>query len=203
MKRRYTILLVLMISLVAANILNLEQRSQATPRKESRSPLADKFQLTDFQIKGAIIPSGEDVAIHRDLFYPLIEDISDTFVDGNEHGNSTEEKRVPVEMAKNVPPDIQRTPQQLEEEAARIDISRFKYVGFILHDGHGQAFLIDTDQRYFVFAGDKIGGRLVVDKVTSDTVTLVDPVTNIAGQIRISAVTQVQNQAANQQVGDF
>jgi Tfp pilus assembly protein PilP len=88
--------------------------------------------------------------------------------------------------AQTPPPPPPKTPEQLEEEAARAELTQIKLVGVVFRGDKGQAFLVKGDQTYMVSVGEKVGDRFTVDAVTSDSVQLKDPRTSVSGQIPIS-----------------
>ncbi len=185
MKRRNAILLVLAFVLIAANVFNWGAwghiNSQKTP---GRGSMAGEFQVSDFQIKGLNVPVEQDRAVVRDLFYPVFEEYSEPVKEIT--SIATDDKSKPI-TNDDTPSSIpQKTPEQLEEEIARYDAANFKYMGSIWREGQGQALLVSTDKRYFVFSGDKAGSRFVVEMITNDAVSLRDPVTNVTAQILIS-----------------
>ncbi len=185
-RHRNAILLVMAFVLMAANVLNWGAWGQVNSREApGRGSTAGGFQVSDFQIKNMNVPEEKDSAIGRDLFYPVFEEYSEpvkeitSIAEDNENIKQITDAEIP-------PPLPQKTPEQLEEEIARSDAANFKYIGTIWRGGQGQALLVNTDKRYFVFSGDKAGSRFVVEMITNDAVSLRDPVTNVTAQVLIS-----------------
>lgn len=167
MKQRQTVFLSMVLLLVIANVGYWWPRAAEIPRMEPSST-ARHFQVEDFSLK---IPSGGDdkyARPRRDLFQPKAAIVP------------TNIKRI------NNPAPPPKTPEQLEEEAARAELTQIKLVGVVFRGERGQAFLTKGDQVYLAFPGDKVGDRFAVETVTTDTVQLKDSKTNVTGRIPIS-----------------
>lgn len=198
-RHRNAILLVLAFVLMVANVLNRGGWGQANSREEpERGSMAWEFQVSDFQIKDLNLPAEQDGEIGRDLFYPVFEEESEPVKDKTSIAADNENFKQ-ITNADISPPIPQKTPEQLEEEIARSDLANFKYVGSIWRGGQGQALLLNTDKRYFVFSGDKAGSRFVVERITTDAVSLRDPATNVTAQILISGGASIN---AAQEISD-
>jgi hypothetical protein len=172
MTQRQTVLLLMIPLLVGVNIWYWWPRAGEISRMES-SPGVGRFQIEDFALK---IPPGVDdknTRLHRDLFRPKQVIVAKPVV---------KEPPKPVE-----PPP--KTPEQLEEEAARAELSQIKLVGVVFRGERGQAYLTRGDQAYMVFAGGKVGERFTVETIATDTVQLKDAKTNVTGRIPISGVS--------------
>lgn len=167
MKRRQTVFLAIIFPLLGANAWYWWPHAAEVPRMGPTSA-ARHFTAEDFALK---IPSGgEDkyTRPRRDLFQPKVAIVQ------------TNIKKI------NNPIPPPKTPEQLEEEAARAELSQIKLVGVVFRGDRGQAFLTKGDQVYLAFPGDKVGDRFAVETVTTDTVQLKDSKTNVTGRIPIS-----------------
>ena len=171
MKRRQTVFLSIILLLLSVNIWYWWPRAGEIPRMET-SPGAGHFQIEDFALK---VPPGVDdkhTRLRRDLFQPKQVIVAKPVV------------KEPPKPAEPLP----KTPEQLEEEAARAELSQIKLVGVVFRGERGQAYLTKGDQAYMVFAGGKVGERFTVETIATDTVQLKDVKTNVTGRILISGV---------------
>ena len=172
MTHRQTVFLSMVLLLLGANVWYWWPRAGEIPRMETSSG-AGHYQAEDFALK---IPPGVDdkhTRLHRDLFRPKLAIVA---------------KPVVKEPPKPADPPP-KTPEQLEEEAARAELSQIKLVGVVFRGERGQAYLTRGDQAYMVFAGGKVGERFTVESIATDTVQLKDAKTNVTGRIPISGVS--------------
>ena len=79
-----------------------------------------------------------------------------------------------------------KTPEELDADAARAELTTIKLVGVVFKDGKAQAFLVKGDQAFLVFAGDKVADRFTVESITADSAMLVDNKTAVSGRLSIS-----------------
>ncbi len=168
MTRRHVVFVSMILLLLGVNLWYWWPRTREIPRIATVSAVRG-FQIEDFELK---IPRGvgdELVKPRRDLFQPKLAAVSPSL-------KKTSGPPVP-------PP---KTPEQLEEEAARAEFAQIKLVGVVFRGDRGQAFLTKGDQVYLAFPGDKVGERFMVETVATDTVQLKDPKTNVTGRIPIS-----------------
>ncbi len=168
MVRRHVVLITLLFLILALNAWQWWPRGKEIPRIEGRDATAIGYRVEDFQIK---IPlPGEKMAGHtgRDLFRPKVA------------------MKPPVKRAPKPPKPPPKTPEQLAEEAARAELARIKLVGVVFRGDRGQAFMAMGDEAYFVYVGDKVGSRFIVETIAADAVEVSDPDTNVSGRIAIS-----------------
>jgi hypothetical protein len=165
MNRRHLLFGIAVLLLIA---LNLAQWLPATNGKTARSPAAGAtgFRPEDFQLKIGFEPS--QAGATRDLF------------------RLPSPPPLAVKKVELPPPPLPKTPEQLAEEAARAELSQLKLIGVVFRGDKGEAFLVKGDQTYLVHMGEKVGERFVVQSVSTESVTLKDPRTNVTGQIPVS-----------------
>jgi Tfp pilus assembly protein PilP len=128
---------------------------------------SNRFRTEDFQLNASPPSVDKSTRAARDLFQPKVVVVA----------------RPKVQTP---PPPPPKTPEQLEEEAARAELTQIKLVGVVFRGDKGQAFLVKGDQTYMVSVGEKVGDRFTVDAVTADSVQLKDPRTSVSGQIPVS-----------------
>lgn len=167
MTRRQAVFISIILLLLGVNIWYWWPRAGEIHRMET-SMGAGRYQAGDFALK---IPPGGDnkhTRPRRNLFQPKMAIVQ------------TNIKKI------NNPAPPPKTPEQLEEEAARTELAQIKLVGVVFRGERGQAFLTKGDQVYLAFPGDKVGDRFTVESVTTDTVQLKDSKTNVTGRIPMS-----------------
>jgi len=168
MTRRHAFFILAISLLLGINIWYWWPRTRETPRMETSSSVRH-FQIEDFELKTPPGVENKYTRPRRDLFQPKLVAASPSL-------NRTNSPPAP-------PP---KTPEQLEEEAARAELVQIKLVGVVFRGDRGQAFLTKGDQVYLAFPGEKVGERFTVETVATDTVQLKDSKTNVTGRIPIS-----------------
>jgi len=171
MKRRYAILLVIVALLVGFNIWRWWPASPRSMGEAALAAAVGGFRSEDFRLKVPLQPDRDQIKVTRDLFQPRVVAV-----------------KAPVEQVAKAEPDtpLPPTAAELAERAARYELSRFKLVGVVFRGRKGQAFLVKENEMYTAVAGDKVGRRFVVDRVTTESVYLKDPATKVSGQIPVS-----------------
>jgi hypothetical protein len=172
MTRRQTVFLSIILLLLGVNIWYWWPRAREIHRMET-PPGVRHYQIEDFALKISSGVDNKDTRLQRDLFRPKQVIVAKPVV-----------KEPPPQPA-GPPP---KTPEQLEEEAARAELSQIKLVGVVFRGERGQAYLTKGDQAYMVFPGGKVGERFTVESIATDTVQLKDAKTNVTGRIPISGI---------------
>lgn len=126
-----------------------------------------EYRTKDFEIRAVSATLSEKS--ERDLFRPKVVIV--------------QQPKMPPKPPEPPP----KTQEELAREAAQAELLRIRCVAVSQRGTRLQAFLNIGDQNQLVNPGDQVGGRFVVDKITSEGVYLRDPVTEVAGQINISA----------------
>ncbi len=148
--------------LLGANLWHWWPRAAQGPRMD-RPAGAESFRAEDFRVR--VQPPMEESADfpRRDPFRP---------------------KSAALAAKAEEPPP--KTPQQLEEEAARAELAQIKLVGVVVRGNKPQAFLVKGTETFIVQAGERVGARFTVETIGADNVQVKDAKTNVAGQIPIS-----------------
>lgn len=149
--------------LLGANLWHWWPRGTEGPRMGPRAN--EVFRAEDFRMRVDLLTEERDEPLRRDPFHPKSAALlakTDTMA----------------------PPP--KTPQQLEEEAARAELAQIKLVGVVVRNDKPQAFLTNGGQTYMVQPGDKVGSRFRVEDIGTDNIRLKDDKTNVAGQVPIS-----------------
>lgn len=168
MTRRQTVFLSIILLLLSVNIWYWWPGAGEIHRMETSSGVGH-YQIEDFALK---LPPGVDDKVtrpRRDLFQPKATAIQPILKKAS---------------SPSAPPP--KTPEQLEEEAAHAELAQIKLLGVVFRGDKGQAYLVRGDEAYLVFAGDRVGSRFTVETITTETVQLRDPATNVSGKIPVS-----------------
>lgn len=160
---RHTVLVVLTLLLLTVNVVYWWSPSAEGPKMD-RQPTAGNFRLEDFMVRAQPLTEDPDSAARRDLFRP---------------------KTALAVATGNQPLPPPKTPQWLEQEAARAELAQIKLVGIIIRANKPQAFLTSGTETYMVYVGDPVGNRFRVDDIGIDNIRLKDVKTNVTGHIPI------------------
>lgn len=169
MERQHLILIGAISLLVAGNVWYWwpsAAPSAARPTVAGSGGAA--FIANDFRLRATSGAGGEaSKQVHRNLFQPKITVV-----------------RAPPKP-KGPPEPPPKTPEQLAEEAARAELSQYKFLGAVFREDKGQALVMRGDEMHAVWTGDKIG-RFTVEKIATESIALRDALTNVAGTIPLS-----------------
>ena len=170
LNRRHMLLFAAAALLVLINLWRWTPALQIPNKSDERREAAGQFQPEDFQINVLAARTEANQTAKRDLFQPKLAIVVKPPV-------------IKIEPKPEPPP---KTPEQLEEEAARAELTKIKCVGVVFREQKGQAFMVKGDQVYLAFIGDKVGDRFILEKIAADGVYLKDPKTNVSAQLPIS-----------------
>jgi len=164
-KRLQPILLFAFVALVVLNVWRWWPTPKTLPAKAA--PVIS-FHIEDFEVRA--LPPDSLPPLLRDIFRP---------------------KRSAVKLVvKAVKPPVPMLPVksagELAHDAAQAEFSQIRCVGVSVRDQRIQAYLLNGGDPMLVSAGDKVGGRFVVEKIVPEGVILRDPETGVGGQISVS-----------------
>lgn len=168
MTRRHAVFVAIIALLLGLNLWYWWPRTREPLRMEASSN-ERQFQVEDFALRLSQEVGNLNARPRRDLF--------------RAKGAAVQPGVKKTNLPASPPP---KTPEQLEEEAARAELAQLKLVGVVFRGERGQAFLTKGDQVYLAYPGDKVGDRFTVETVTNDAVQLKDSKTNVTGRIPIS-----------------
>jgi hypothetical protein len=154
------------------------QTSGGTPKATSR-PTPALPRGDDFRLDAVAPPSVKGATAQRDPFQFRRVSAPPAAV----------RVRAPAPVAVVSPPSPavpQKSPEQLAEEAARVDLGKYKLVGIVVRGGVGEAFLVRNEQVFFARRGDVLDGRFAVLAVHAEHVVLRDPSTKVQGTIQVA-----------------
>ena len=164
-QKKFVVLMVVL--LVTLNIWRWWPTSSNLPDRVVRK--TGLFSVDDFEVKA--IPTGSLTPMVRDIFQAKKVVKEKTLV-----------KVKP--MTSPLPPV--KSPEELAKESAEAEFSKIRCVGMSVRNECYQAYIIIAGEPMLVSKSDKVGSRFVVDKISSDGVTLLDPETGVGGLISIS-----------------
>lgn len=161
---RQAVLAGLVALLLGANLWHWWPGAAQGPRMD-RHASAESFRAEDFRVRVQPLTVAPEDSPRRDPFRP---------------------KSAALTAKADVPVPPPKTPQQLEEEAARAELAQIKLVGVVVRGNKPQAFLVKGTETFIVHPGEKIGARFTVENIGADNIQVKDAKTNVAGQIPIS-----------------
>jgi hypothetical protein len=97
-------------------------------------------------------------------------------------------KRKPAPVAPVVPPPPavpEKTPEEIAAEAAKADLSKFRFLGY-LTDGDRSLFLSKDGETFIVKSGDRVLRNYTIKDAGKDYVILLDTVTLVEVRIELS-----------------
>ena len=168
MTRRHAAFVAIIVLLLGINLWHWWPRTREPLRIETSS-YERQFQIEDFSLSLSQEVGKLNARPRRDLFRAKVVAVQPG-----------------VKKLNRPPAPPPKTPEQMEEEAARAELAQLKLVGVVFRGERGQAFLTKGDQVYLASPGDKVGDRFTVETVTNDDVQLKDSKTNVTGKISIS-----------------
>lgn len=160
--------ILLMVVLLAA--LNIWRWWPASSKLENRVvSTTGQISVEDFEVKAH--PAESQAPMLRDVFQAkkVVKEI-------------TQVKAKPI----NAQLSPVKSSEDLAKETAEAEFSQLRCVGISVRNERYQAYIISAGEPLLVSKGDKVGSRFVVDKITSDSVILLDPETGVGGIISIS-----------------
>lgn len=81
------------------------------------------------------------------------------------------------------PREEERRKHEIAREAARKNMNRFKLIGVKKTNTEISAFITNGEEARIVHTGDRIEGRIVVDEITLNSISLRDSVSKISQQV--------------------
>lgn len=180
-KKLLIALLAVLAALVSYRVLTSEQ-----PRT---APLAyPRGSVATSAVRGGRLspPEGADPLLvflsKREEKYPGL--VRDLFRMENpvQRPKKTEKPAVTVALP---PPVPQKTPEEIAADAARADLSRFRFLGF-LTDQESSLFLSKDGELFIVKSGDRVLKNYQVKETGKDFVILFDTITHVEARIELS-----------------
>lgn len=105
---------------------------------------------------------------------------------------------VPVEPA--VPPVPVKTPEEIAADAARADLSRFRFYGYVTAEGKGSSLFLAKDGELFIARiGETILKNYEIKEAGKEHVVLLDTVTRVEVRIELSGAAEQMPRQTQQQ----
>lgn len=168
-KNRKPIIVLMIVVLAALNLWRWWPASSAGLSTAGAGQAAGEFKIEDFEVKA--VPPDSQPPMSRDIFYPKKVVIARTQI------------KAPLTTAPAMPV---KTPEEIEKEGAQAEFAQIQCAGISVRNERTHAYLISSGEPSLVSSGDKIGSRFVVEKISTDGVTLRDPETGVGGTIAVS-----------------
>jgi len=83
------------------------------------------------------------------------------------------------------PPVPEKTPEEIAKERARVDLGKFRFLGY-LAEKDSSLFLSKDGELYIVKKGDRILNSYIVKETGNDYVVLLDAATNVDARVDLS-----------------
>ncbi|MBI5854474.1 MAG: hypothetical protein HZB35_04440 [Nitrospirae bacterium] len=85
------------------------------------------------------------------------------------------------------PPSPPPSPEELAAQAARDELARYRYLGYLNRQGRNQAVLAKEQKLHIVWTGETIEGRVMVKAITSTAVTLQEVPSQVEQILQLSS----------------
>ncbi|TKB79604.1 MAG: hypothetical protein E8D45_03850 [Nitrospira sp.] len=85
------------------------------------------------------------------------------------------------------PPPPPPSPEELAAQAARDELGRYRYLGYLNRQGRNQAVLAKEQKLHIVWTGETIEGRVMVKAITSTAVTLQEVPSQVEQILQLSS----------------
>jgi hypothetical protein len=167
-KYRKLIIVFMIVALAVLNIWRWWPASSSAPSADT-GRAAGEFGIEDFEVKA--IPVDSLPPMSRDIFFPKKVAIAKSRI----KASSPAIPAMPV-----------KTPEEMARDAAQAEFAQIQCAGISVRNERIHAYLISAGEPLLVSNGDKVGSRFVVEKITTDGVTLRDPETGVGGMIAVS-----------------
>jgi hypothetical protein len=164
---RKSIILIAVLTLVVLNIWRWWPAS--SPQSVAAGRTVGEFNIEDFEVKA--IPVDSLPPLSRDIFHPKKVEVVKHRV------------TAPQSAVQSAPV---KTPEETAKDNAQAEFAQIQCVGISVRNERVHAYLINAGEPSLVSSGDKVGSRFVVEKITTDGVTLRDPATGVGGLISVS-----------------
>lgn len=103
-------------------------------------------------------------------------------------------KSVPTPTVPAPPPVPEKTPEEIAAEAARADLSKFRFLGY-LTDKESSLFLSKDGETYIVRSGDTVLKNYRVKEAGKDYVVLLDTATRVEMKVELSGGSEPPSRA--------
>lgn len=173
MNTRSKVLSGFVLALAAVNLWRWSMGAAATP-PDTTPGTAQAFRAGDFVLTVALLPARPE-PMRRDLFAAPLP--AEALAEAEPEAPS-------APLPPEEPPP--KTAAELATEAAQQELSQLRLVGIVFREGKGRAYLVKGEEVFLVAAGDKLGSRFTVEKVSTDHVELRDPDTQMSGRVSVN-----------------
>lgn len=107
-------------------------------------------------------------------------------------------KPAPPPVVEQPPAEPVRTPEEIAADAARTDLSKFRFLGY-LTDRESSLFLSKDGELFIVKGGDTVLRTYTVKETGKDYVVLLDTATNVEVRVELSGGSDQGSQQPQQQ----
>lgn len=179
------ILIVLIVLIAAINVYNYRggEKPRTAPLTYEPGAVAASAVRTGVQSRTADDPLQVFLVHRQEKFPPVTRDIF------RMENPRPPKPKIVLKTAPTptvtAPPVPQKTPEEIAAEAARADLSKFRFLGY-LTDKESSLFLSRDGETFIVRSGDRILKNYRVKEASKDYVVLFDTVTRVEMKIELS-----------------
>ncbi len=182
-KKLLFVLLALLAGLIAFRVVTAE-KPRTAPLTYPRGSVAASSVRAGIQSPSAAADPLQVFLVKREEKYPGV--IRDIFRMENPAPPRAKLKTVLVTApTPTVPPVPEKTPEQIAAEAARADLSKFRFLGY-LTDKDSSLFLAKDGETFIVRSGDAVLKNYRVKTAGRDFVVLLDTLTKVEVRVELS-----------------
>src|SRR5574337_25942 len=176
-------LLAVLAGLLAYRVVTAEKPKTA-PLTYARGSVAASSVRTGVLSPSSAADPLQVFLVKREEKYPGL--VRDIFRMENPAPPRPKPKPAPVTApTPTVPPVPQKTPEQIAEESARADLSKFRFLGY-LTDRDSSLFLSKDGETFIVRSGDTVLKNYRVKEAGRDFVVLLDTLTKVEVRVELS-----------------
>lgn len=104
-------------------------------------------------------------------------------------------KPAPAPVVPVLPPVPERTPEEIAADAARADLAKYRFLGY-LTDRDNTLFLSKDGELFIVKTGERLGKSYQVKEAGRDNVVIMDTITHVEVRVELSGSEGPGHQAA-------
>lgn len=183
-KKLLIVLLAVLVVLIGYRSMNFEKQRTA-PLTYNRGAVAASSVRTGIQSPAAAADPLQLFLVQREEKFPGVT--RDLFRMENPAPPRPKAviKTAPTPTVPAPPPVPEKTPEQIAAEAARADLSKFRFLGY-LTDKESSLFLSKDGETYIVRSGDTVLKNYRVKEAGRDFVVLLDTATRVEMKVELS-----------------
>jgi hypothetical protein len=164
---------------------------QAGPREGSGAGVGGGLQVASLD---SIVPGGKkgggEFKTPKNIFAPLGMREEQAATKPRTAGRRSSRRGLAGLMptpAPSIPTPPPPSPEELAAQAARDELGRYRYMGYMARQGRNQAVLAKEQKLHIVWTGETIEGRVMVKAITPTAVTLKEVPSQVEQIVQLQA----------------